>query len=68
MGQASSVPREALSLIARAASVPVFGLYNSFMGFGIVGGPLISFEHGGKRPPTSPSGSWRANSLSHPVC
>ena len=31
------VPREALSLIARAASVPVFGLYDSFMGFGIVG-------------------------------
>ena len=42
------VGREALSLIARAANAPVFGLYDSFMGFGIVGGPLISFEGAGK--------------------
>ena len=42
------VPREALSLIAQAANAPVFSLYNSFMGFGIVGGPLVSFEHAGK--------------------
>jgi PAS domain S-box-containing protein len=42
------VPREALSLIARAANAPVFGLFDSYMGFGIVGGPLISFEGAGK--------------------
>jgi PAS domain S-box-containing protein len=42
------VPREALSLISRAANVPVFGLYDSFMGFGIVGGRLVSFEQHGK--------------------
>jgi PAS domain S-box-containing protein len=43
----SFVPREALSSIARASSAPVFGLYDSFMGFGIVGGPLFSFERAG---------------------
>jgi PAS domain S-box-containing protein len=42
------VPREALSLIARAAKVPVFGLYESYLGFGIVGGRLVSFEQQGK--------------------
>jgi hypothetical protein len=44
----SFVPRDALSLIARAANAPVFGLFDSFMGFGIVGGPLTSFEGAGK--------------------
>ena len=42
------VPREALSLIARAANAPVFGLFDSYMGSGIVGGPLTSFEGAGK--------------------
>jgi len=41
------VPREALSLISRTATVPVFGLAGSFLGYGIVGGRLVSFvEHG----------------------
>ncbi len=44
----SFVPREALSLIRRATPVPVFGLYDSYMDFGIVGGPLFSFEDAGK--------------------
>jgi len=42
------VPRQALSRIARASTVPVFGLYDSFLGFGIVGGPLVSFEQHGR--------------------
>ena len=42
------VGREALSRIARAANAPVFGPYDSWMGFGMVGGPLISFEGAGK--------------------
>ena len=42
------MPREALSLIARAANAPVFGLFDSYMGSGIVGGPLTSFEGAGK--------------------
>jgi len=41
-------PREALLLISRAAAVPVFGLYESYLGFGIVGGRLASFEEHGK--------------------
>jgi len=41
-------PRESLSLIARAAQAPVFGLYDSYLGFGIVGGRLVSFKEQGK--------------------
>ena len=44
----SFVPREALADIARAANAPVFGLYDSFMGYGIVGGRLVSWEQLGK--------------------
>ena len=44
----SFVPRDALSLIARAANAPVFGLFDSYMGSGIVGGPLTSLEGAGK--------------------
>ncbi|MDQ1240347.1 MAG: hypothetical protein QG577_2533, partial [Thermodesulfobacteriota bacterium] len=43
----SFVPREALSMISRAASVPVFSLYDSYLGFGIVGGSLVSLEKQG---------------------
>ena len=43
----SFVPREALSLISAAANRPVFGLYDSYMGYGIVGGKLMSFERQG---------------------
>ena len=44
----SFVPREALSLVSRAANAPVFGLYESFLGYGIVGGRLVSFEQQGR--------------------
>jgi len=44
----SFVPREALSLIARAANVPVFGLAESYLGYGIVGGRLVSLEQNGR--------------------
>ena len=44
----SFVPREALALISRAANAPVFGLYESFLGYGIVGGRLVSFEQQGR--------------------
>ncbi len=41
------VPREALTLISRTATSPVFGPAESFLGYGIVGGRLVSFvEHG----------------------
>lgn len=43
----SFVPREALSLIARASKVPVFGFFEGYLGYGIVGGQLMSLkEHG----------------------
>jgi PAS domain S-box-containing protein len=43
----SHVPREALSLISQAANAPVFGVYDTYMGHGIVGGRLVSFERQG---------------------
>jgi PAS domain S-box-containing protein len=42
------VPREALSLIAPAANAPVFSLYESYLGYGIVGGRLVSLEQHGR--------------------
>jgi PAS domain S-box-containing protein len=44
----SFVPRDALTLVSRAANVPAFGLYDSLFGYGIVGGHLMSFERQGK--------------------
>jgi PAS domain S-box-containing protein len=44
----SFVPRNALTLITKASSAPVFGLFDSYMGFGIIGGPLASFELNGR--------------------
>jgi signal transduction histidine kinase len=46
------VPREALSLISAAANQPVFGLYDSYMGYGIVGGTLMSFDQQGREAAT----------------
>ena len=42
------VPRLALLLVSRASNAPVFGLYDSYMGYGIVGGHLVSFERSGR--------------------
>jgi PAS domain S-box-containing protein len=44
----SFAPREALSHISRASNVPVFGLYDTYLGHGIVGGHLASVELQGK--------------------
>lgn len=46
------VPREALKLISGAANAPVFGLYDSYFGYGIVGGHLMSFEQQGREAAT----------------
>jgi PAS domain S-box-containing protein len=69
----SFVPREALSLVSRTANAPVFGLYESFLGYGIVGGHLVSFERlaresalmalrilGGESPASIPFGGEQA--------
>jgi PAS domain S-box-containing protein len=42
------VPRDALSNISRAANAPVFSIFDSFLGYGIVGGRLLSFEQLGR--------------------
>ena len=40
-------PCEALSLVAKASRVPVFGVLETYLGRGIVGGHMVSFtEHG----------------------
>jgi ABC-type uncharacterized transport system substrate-binding protein len=45
----SFVPREILSVISRKANVPVFGIVDTYLGYGIVGGSLLSAEVQGKR-------------------
>jgi PAS domain S-box-containing protein len=42
------VPREAMALISRAANAPVFGLFDSYLGYGVGGGRLVSFEEHGR--------------------
>ncbi|MEI6258823.1 MAG: ATP-binding protein [Deltaproteobacteria bacterium] len=43
------VPRQALAMISRAANVPVFSPFDSYLGYGIVGGHLLSLEAHGRR-------------------
>jgi signal transduction histidine kinase len=38
------IPRDALVQMAQAATVPIYGYYDSYLGYGIVGGFLASFE------------------------
>ncbi len=40
----SLFPREALVRISRAAGIPIYGYYDSYLGHGIVGGFMASFE------------------------
>jgi signal transduction histidine kinase len=40
----SFFPREALLQVSQVASVPIYGYYDSYLGHGIVGGFLASFE------------------------
>jgi len=43
------VPREILSDISRKANVPTFGILDTYLDFGIVGGSLLSAEIQGRR-------------------
>ena len=43
------IPREAAAKIARAASQPVYGMYESLLGSGVVGGSMYSFSDDGKQ-------------------
>jgi len=42
------VPRDLVPLISKAANAPVFGLYDSYLEFGIIGGSLVSFRQHGR--------------------
>jgi len=43
----SYVPRKVVQAVSKAASAPVYGLWDTLMGTGIVGGRLIPFEQQG---------------------
>jgi two-component system, LuxR family, sensor kinase FixL len=43
------VPHEALASISKASSVPVYGLFEPYVGHGVVGGLVISFADVGAR-------------------
>ncbi len=45
----SFVPRDVLKTISETSGAPVFGLYESYLGHGIVGGRLVSLKLQGKR-------------------
>jgi len=44
----SFVPRDALDIISRSSSVPVYGLWSTYVGHGIIGGYLCSSDVLGK--------------------
>ena len=46
---ASFAPRQALTFFARASRAPIYGFYDTFLGFGIVGGSMVTFEEIGRR-------------------
>ena len=56
------VPREAASLISAAANGPLFGLFDSYMGYGIVGGQVG--RSGCKIVNNYPAGFWKPLVLS----
>ena len=45
----SFIPRDVLKLISDEGRLPVFGPYESYLGHGIIGGPLTSLRLQGKR-------------------
>jgi len=46
-GEGKHVPENALSLISRVSNVPVYGLFDVYVGHGIVGGSVYSVENRG---------------------
>ncbi len=45
----SFLPRDVATLISNTANMPVFSLFDSYFGYGIVGGRLVSIEEQGKK-------------------
>jgi signal transduction histidine kinase len=58
---------QALDAIHRAANAPVFGIYASQLGKGIVGGPLMSEEDAAVRAATVASAMLAGETLAQPV-
>jgi transcriptional regulator with GAF, ATPase, and Fis domain len=48
-GEGKPVPENALPLISRVSNAPVYGLFDLYVGYGIVGGSVYSIEDGGVR-------------------
>jgi len=46
-GEGKPAPENALPLISRVSNVPVYGLFDVYVGHGIVGGSLYSVENRG---------------------
>ncbi|HEY5705120.1 MAG TPA: PAS domain-containing protein [Terrimicrobiaceae bacterium] len=46
---ASFTPRQALALFAPASSAPIYGFYDTYLGYGIVGGSMVTFEEIGRK-------------------
>ena len=45
----SFTPRQALALFAPASRAPIYGLYDTYLGNGIVGGSMVTFEEIGRK-------------------
>ena len=46
---ASFTPRQALELFAPASHAPIYGCYDTYLGHGIVGGSMVTFEEVGRK-------------------
>ena len=46
---ASFVPRQALASFAAASRAPIYGCYDTYLGYGIVGGSMVTFEEIGRK-------------------
>ena len=46
---ASFIPRQALALFAPASRAPIYGSYDTYLGYGIVGGSMVTFEEIGRK-------------------
>ena len=46
---ASFTPRQALDQFATASRAPIYGFYDTYLGHGIVGGSMVTFEEIGRK-------------------
>ncbi len=43
------IPRQALAQIAPASHAPIYGIFDTYLGFGVVGGSMITFDEMGQK-------------------